>query len=266
MPRVPLAPKFTYANDSYSVTAPDSTNPSQNNNLYNKNNVRLNIIMPLFRYPSLGTTHNNRASNRITITSLRFKAIINMAPALLDGGINPFRSSTQNVPSTPPVKRFIKMRYFVIQVDDDIAQNIQNSLWFYDWFKRTYCWYREPLSPVSSDYDNAPVSVHSNILHQTTPYIAKFNILCDKCLTLTSAKPQISLDITIPLNKEYCWEEHTSLQDTPNLIYPHLFMFILPPLAAPDLDPITWHQWSNNQYQTTLYFVDSFTKLNFIDL
>lgn len=266
MPRVPLPPKFTYANDSYSVSTPDSSNQSYNNNLYNENNVASNIVLPLFNFPTVGPTHNNRTSNRITITSLRFKAIINMHQDLLDGGINPFLSSLQSAPSTPPVKRFIKMRYFVIQVDDDISEEITSSLWFYYWFKRTYCWYREPITAIDPEYDRAPVSVHSNILHQTTPYIAKFNILCDKCLTLTTAKPQISLDITVPLNKEYCWEEFTAAQTNTNLIYPHIYMFILPPLAAPDLDPITWRQWELSQRSQILYYVDSFTKLNFIDL
>lgn len=280
MPRVRLNPKFTYDNEKAYMLTHKHDFSYYNGNLWrcvlDSNNNILScdcpIYMPTFNFPTIGSYHSNRTGNRITVTSIRFKCILNMNPDFLNAGAAPFKDNASTTPfTTPAPDRFFKMRYMVIQVDDDLASNVDTK-WIYEWFHRTYCWFTQPSATgVDAKYTNAPVSVHANVLHETTPFVAKFNILCDKCFTLTSKKPQISFDITVPLNKEFCWEE----ENPSNLLYPHLFMFILPPMnALSDLDPITCREyrdgWSSGASEgadgPNLVVMETFTKLNFVDL
>ena len=260
MPRVRLNDKFTYQNESYTMRLGGTLGDS-NSNLYKESNVP--IFFPTFNFPILGATHNDRVGNRITVTSIRFKATLQLTWQFVSNSGNPFGGGTFTN-STYPQKRFYKLRYMVVQLDDDIpATQTVNEAWFYKWFKRSYTWCIPNTTAIADDYANAPVSTHANLLHSTTPYVAKFNILCDKCFTLTSTKPQISLDITLPLNKEFCWEEGS---DT-NLLYPHLYMFILPPLnGIVDMDINTQKNMSITNLPEDFIRIDSFTKLSFVDL
>lgn len=266
MPRVRLNDKFTYHNELvqlYLPTRATHTYPA-NENIYQSTDFRTDfhpIHFPTFEYPTVGTTHANRVGNRITVTSVRCKLILKLNEQFLRNSGDPMQQ-TGTVASAPAPKRFFKLRYFLLQVDDDLASQV-NELWIYKWFKRSYCWYKPATTPITTDWSIAPVSVHSNILHSTTEYVAKFNILCDKCFTLTSAKPQISFDITVPLNKEFCWDE----TDTTALIYPHIYMFILPPLSSDiDMDAITSLQYYSTPTITKICDIYEFTKLSFVDL
>lgn len=269
MPRVRLNNKFTYSNDAVYVdlhAVNEATLKGRNGNLYTTETIPYDMLFPVFNFPQLGNNHDQRHGNRITITSVRYKTMINLNPIFLTNSSNgPFSSGATDGTTSPP-KRFFKFRYMLVQWDDDIANSV-DEVYIFKWFLRSYCWAIPPTRTeepiVAADYSDAPVSVHSNLLHETTEYIAKFNILCDKCLTLTNTKQQISLDITVPLNKTYCFDE-----DNPNLLlYPHLTLFILPPLNGyTDIDPLSLKQMLAQNRLVNLCTCYNFTKLNFIDL
>lgn len=266
MPKVRLDSKFTYTNGSFQMSFPSYTSHPLNFNIYKKEDFAgLNppILVPGMTLPTLGNNHDQRHGNRITVTSVRWKSIIRLNEDFCRGNYDPF--TTQEVLTTNPPNRFFKMRYMLVQWDNDYNDQI-NEAFLYEWFKMTYCWFKEPDSNTSFVQD-MPVSVHSNVLHETTPLTSKFNILCDKCMTLSTKHPQLSLDVTIPLNKNYLFDE----DDPTTLIYPCLWLFILPPLnMLTDLDPITKNQYYNYQATNSVTKVfadcDNFVKLNFIDL
>lgn len=266
MPKVRLDSKFTYWNGAYDLWFPSYTSRPLNFNIYNKSEfsgIAPVLVTPQTVLPMLGNSHNERHGNRITVTSIRWKSIIHLMPDFLKGNYNPF--TTTDVKTTDPPHRFFKIRYMLVQWDNDYAGQIDEAF-IYKWFKMTYCWWETP-STSTVDVEDMPVSVHSNILHETTELTSKFNILCDKCMVLSSDKPQVSLDITIPLNKNYLFDE----DDPSTLIYPCYSLFILPPLSmVTDLDPITGDQYyayqATNSVSKVFAKVDNFTKLNFIDL
>lgn len=267
MPKVRLDSKFTYWNGSDTLYLPSYSAAPLNFNIYAKSEfstVHPPMITPVTVLPTLGNSHSERHGNRITVTSVRWKSIIKLEPDFLRAGYNPFTTATESTVPNPP-NRFFKLRYMLIQWDNDYAGQIDEAF-IYKWFKMTYCWWREPVA-ATTDVEDMPVSVHSNILHETTELTSKFNILCDKCMTISTKKPQLSIDITIPLNKNYLFDE----DDPTTLIYPCYSLFILPPLAYPvDMDPMTAYQFGNyvatGSTDKTFATVDNFVKLNFIDL
>lgn len=276
MPKVRLDSKFCYWNGYKTIFLNGNASLDTNGNFFNLNmfdsQVTSPIIMPETVLPDIGNNHNQRHGNRITVSSVRWKSIISLNPDFVNLE-NPFSKYQPSPPATPVqadwrIPRFFKMRYMLVQWDNDYVDQISDEF-IYRWFKMTYCWYRPQANEFTEYYDN-PVSVHSNILHETTELTSKFNILCDKCITLTNSKPQISLDITIPLNKNYLFDE----DDPDTLIYPCLSLFILPPLSfIVDTDPVTKAQYEDfidnhpgQHMDVPLYSVENFTKLNFIDL
>lgn len=271
MPRYPIEPKFTYSQGGEYIWFPLLSNKGKNANIYNTTTLSATSLgdspfcFPVYTLPERGNNHNQRHGNRITITSIRTKINLSLYPEFCScTSYSPFdytNSSEHTYTNEPAQKRFMKMRYFVIQFDDDLVINPQVlSQWFYS----TYCYYRNPAEAIT-DATDAPISVHSNVLRITTPFTAKFNILCDRCFTVVSSRPSISFDITVPLNKQYIFEEGT---DT--LIHPNIWQFVVPPLNwEVDVDPLTYQQYLqadsasyNKQYAHFYYF----TKLNFIDL
>lgn len=273
MPKVRLDSKFCYWNGTQTVFVRPTGALDPNGNFFGLDTfqgIQPPLVMPTTVLPELGNNHNQRHGNRITVTSVRWKSIISMNPDILNLE-NPFQTvyPVQINPTAADrnIHRFFKLRYMLVQWDNDYADQITPEF-IYKWFKMTYCWYRPQANAYTEFYDN-PVSVHSNVLHETTELTSKFNILCDKCITLTSARPQISLDITIPLNKNYLFDE----DDPTTLIYPCLSLFVLPPLSyIVDTDPLTSQQyqdWVDNHFNSkafNLFSVENFTKLNFIDL
>lgn len=276
MPKVRLDPKFVYSNSEF-VCKVISFGPSDipvNWNIFKPAQVGSSSTSPIY-VPQvglipLGNNHSSRHGNRITVTSIRLKSIFSFNYRFLIYGSNPYSSTEPSLSALSSLTphRFLKLRYFVIEFDEDLQVNLST---LYSWFKRTYCWYRPPGSgTVEQLYDNAPVSTHANILHETTDFTGKFNILCDKCITLSSYKPQISLDITVPLNRQFVYDEDDTTGE--DLLFPNIFLFVLPPLSlAVDVDPLTSQMLINFQRQTDvteleLYNVQTFTKMSFVDL
>lgn len=75
--------------------------------------------------------------------------------------------------------------------------------------------------------------------------------------------------MTIPLRKEYVFDE--KYDATSQLLYPKLYMFILPPLSFEvDIDPYSYNSAVNTSASSTLapklFDVYYWTKLNFVDL
>lgn len=270
MPRYPIEPKFTYSQGVDSLYFPKYSDKGINDNIYENGVWALDqsqspLMFPQYVLPERGNNHNQRHGNRITITSIRTKINIVLNPQYCyNSTYSPFdyyNSSDHTFTNDTAQKRFMKMRYFVVQFDDDLVITPQVIA---QWFYSTYCYYRNAYTGFTEPTD-APISVHSNVLRITTPFTAKFNILCDRCFTLVSSRPSVSFDITVPLNKQYIFEEGTD-----NLIHPNIWQFIVPPLSwNVDVDPLTRIQYmqkqsdsSNFPFATTYYF----TKLNFIDL
>lgn len=279
--RAIVSPKFTYGQDYKYCRLFLGTNSSNSykNGMFDYDqqaNVMPSIvIMPPIEFPVCGNGHSCRKSNRITITSIRIKMTFQMQSdilvrtSLFTQNIVP-SAQDANLPLNPQL--FMKFRLFLIQVDDDIDITEKKIL---NWFYATHCYYRSPTveevvnGPTSTTLTTSPppVSVHSNVLRLTTPWTGKFNVLADRKFTVKTTKPQFDIDMTIPLRKEYVFDEDYSLNS--KLLYPKLYCFILPPLSYEvDVDPYTtdWCKETSTGKNENVFNVYSWTKLNFVDL
>lgn len=283
MSRFPIEPHFVYSQGSDTIVLPSwqqqhASDPYMpNSNLYDSVTIQDNIFLPEIQLPSLGNTHTHRRGNRITVTSIRVKLSLRMAARWCyayqpNNDPSSEKYTDTQLPQLAPARRFFKMRFMVVQFNDDMTIT---PLEIAKWFFRTYCYFKNDERHIqSNDYPcEEPVSVHSNIMRLTTPYTGKFNILMDKPFTWYTSNPLNQLDINIPLNKSFVFSE----EEQDKLLFPNIWMFMLPPLnMLTDMDPLTrqdlfvyWGKSSApSSYQTVWPFVNVnyFAKLNFVDL
>lgn len=300
MPRFIVPPKYIYSQESgtLQISFPGNGSTVGSNGMlpYNTrfgSNVsdKLYLIAPTPILPDIGNGHDKRTHSKITVTSIRWKITLNMAPELISRGqfltsdfakVEFPTSSTYQYPPNP--NQFYKFRYFMVEFDEDLP--ISPPM-IYNWFYSTFCFYREPtVDPITflpSESDRTqlsrivpgPISVHSNVMRITTPWVGKFKILADKCFTVTSNRPRVSIDLTIPINRVYTWnDEISSMTQSSALISPHIYCFIMPPLSI-DQDFGTFDTYSLKQYMHTastatfyqgMLTWNSWMKLNFVDI
>lgn len=274
------------------------------------------LFMPEAPIPIKGadSTHD-RVHSKITVTSIRWKftfelryliqhagtlvptnwsaasdsALVNQFPRAVDytgaTGTNELRPI--QIPKNP--QQSYKFRYMMVEFDEDINIDYkQIFLWFYS----TYCSYRPnsfyegteltekfPLpgsTPTTSNTIPAPTSVHSNVMRMTTPWTGKFKILADKCFMITSMRPRVSIDITVPINRVFTFADDWQYSTLPSntVLSPHIYCFVLPPLSyEQDLSAYEKYQIDNlissaATLSSTSAYIDyvSWMKLNFVDL
>lgn len=283
MPRFTVPPKFIYtqgAGTYYLEYSINNNNSVRRNGMYDP--VEASIISPTIELPDIGNGHNCRKSNRITVTSIRYKLSITLNNNVLAkyAWSDPNEvASFKNAQVPPNPCQFFKFRYFLLSIDEDVRFT---KFDFYRWFYSTYCFYRNAsVTPVEQGPNSSdafanivpgPISVHSNVLRMTTPWTGKFNILADKMFTVTSKHPQLSLDFTIPINREYVWDEvYTPGAST--LLYPKIYAVIVGPQSFEiDTDPVNFNiiqnagSSSNSYVSVPLAHLRWWSKLNFIDL
>lgn len=280
--RAVVSPKFTYSQGKsfIYVHRTAQTTYSFQNGMFDYNNITdlsNYIFMPEINFPLPGNGHSARKSNRITVTSIRVKMHFCMDPVLLrmnalHGTSYTYSGLTDNIPLNPLV--FAKFRLFLVSVDDDIEVSRQKIL---NWFYATHCLYRNASNPEElrgPSYTQVtpvpgPTSVHSNVLRTTTDWTGKFNILADRKFTVRTRKPYFDIDMTIPLRKEYVFDEQYDANS--KLLYPKLYLFILPPLSYEvDVDPISAGSYATSDTSSVvndkMFTVYYWTKLNFVDL
>lgn len=311
MPRFIVPPKYIYTQDSgtFSLPVPTLTNFARSgiNGMFDWLSKGANAILiaPVPTLPDIGNDHTQRSHSKITVTTLRWKLTLNLdVHVLLQGtafddmttssGFLKFPTATDYTGATgtnvirplqypPNPNQFYKFRYMMVEFDEDLAMTQKNVL---SWFYSTYCFYRDPtgdpqatLPTVEASIENTvpgPISVHSNIMRITTPWIGKFKILADKCFEITANRPRVSIDLTIPINRVYSWDdEGVELGLSSFLIRPHIYCFVIPPLSYEQDVSIYDHaqcQWlaANLTPATTPthQFVtwQSWMKLNFVDI
>lgn len=264
------------------------------------------FIDPSPTLPSIGNGHDERAHSKITVTNIRWKLTIELTPNyILQGALyNAYTSALRVFPgsatdyagSTAPLvtrpyqyppnpNQFYKFRYMMVEFDEDLAIDRKKIL---AWFYSTFCYYRDPwIPPVTTlpvtapDAQNTipgPISVHSNIMRITTPWVGKFKILADKCFEITANRPRVSIDLTIPINRVYTWNDELDLDPTipAYLISPYIYCFVLPPLSF-EQDMSVWDKWQCEYLRTSgtgaitdrtgvVFSWQSWMKLNFIDI
>lgn len=279
--RAVVSPKFTYGQDVKYVRLflGANTSNSYKNGMFDYNQaatVMPSIVnMPPIEFPLVGNGHSARKSNRITVTSVRIKMNFQLVSGVMSrtsifsDNIIP-NSQSASIPLNPAI--FMKYRLFLVQVDDDIEITEKKIL---NWFYATHCYYRSPSvdevvkGPGETDITTSPgpISVHSNVLRLTTPWTGKFNVLADRKFTVKVTKPQFDIDMTIPLRKEFVFDEDYTVNS--KLLYPKLYCFVLPPLSwEVDVDPFTadYCRSRTSAKDDMVFYVYSWTKLNFIDL
>ncbi|ANC51562.1 capsid protein [Bovine faeces associated circular DNA virus 2] len=278
-----ISPKFTYGQGynhvQIRVTA-NSTNAWKNGmfdySSRTDTEMAQHVIMPNIEFPVIGNGHSNRKSNRLTVSSIRVKMNFCMDGECLRK-FNWFSSAetvtgSSQLPLNPHL--FLKFRLFLLSVDDDIEVSRNKLL---NWFLATHCMYRYPTveEVLKGPSDTAvtdtpgPTSVHSSVLRVTTDWTGKFNVLADRKFTISAKNPQFDVDMTIPLRKEFVFDENYDA--TSKLLYPKLYLFILPPLSwEVDCDVMTSyfckHYQSSSAIAPLCFHVYSWTKLNFVDL
>lgn len=269
MPRAYIEPKYKYSGELFTFNLPGQGNPNDEqhnpNSVYREamiaNNNDQICFFPNITLPDRGNKHDERNGNRITVNTIRWKLCLRLTPRFLPQAGCPFFNKQDAVnygtplvdPSLTPQRtadfftqqRWFKFRLLAIQFEDGLQMDKKN---FYLWFYSTFC-------PISTDMGytgvtperpamicNRPISVHSNVLRMTTTYTGKFNILMDRCFTMYSSRPIMSFDLTIPLNKQYRFQE-TVEPDSP-LISPNIWLALLPPQQLlTDMDPVSAHQY-----------------------
>lgn len=316
MPRFIVPPKYVYSQASgsmkfmypryYTVGSTTDRDLASRNGmfpyLYGTSTFLDNNLLcaPVPELPTIGNGHDHRSHSRITVTSIRWKLTLELKWDAVSKGT--IVTASDNVDDTydvfptpasaqfpPNPAQFYKFRYMMVQFDEDLAINPAAVL---NWFYATYCYYRQPTvdpeaqPPTESNYEQlkygvipGPISVHSNILRVTTPWIGKFNVLADKCFSITSTRPRVSIDLTIPINRVYQWDDETDdLFTSGALVRPHIYCFVLPPLSyEQDVgeferryftyitnNPVSGWNPSTSGYEYITW--NSWMKLNFVDI
>lgn len=300
MPRFIVPPKYIYTQGTGNlfISVPGFNSNPGNNGMFNYSTLfgtsafdDLYIIAPTPTLPSIGNGHDCRTHSKITVTTLRWKITLNLMPSIVERG--QFMDSDHaptNFPTDPQYQfppnpnQFYKFRYFMVEFDEDIP--ISPPV-IYNWFYSTYCFYRDPnVTPVQklpNDTDRhslgavipGPISVHSNILRVTTPWVGKFKVLADKCFTISSHRPRVTIDLTVPINRVFTWNDETvSFDQSTALISPHIYCFIMPPLSfEQDMGPFDTKNISSftssqgtSTHTTQIVKWESWMKLNFVDI
>lgn len=305
MPRFIVPPKYIYSQESGELRLPIHPENSPAGNVYTAtysngmfpwqtvvNEVNKKIIAPTPELPVIGNGHDKRTHSRITVQSIRWKLTMELDMTFLTKGSinipydnpqNPFPITTAQWPINPG--QFYKFRYFMVEFDEDLAVNPDV---IYNWFFATYCYYRQPVAdpilelPSTTETSSlrqivpGPISVHSNIMRITTPWVGKFKILADKCFEVTANRPRVSIDLTIPINRVYLWDDENPdpFTESSALIRPHIYCFVLPPLSyEQDIGVYDTYFYESNASDSTLStqmvpFIkwDSWMKLNFVDI
>lgn len=253
------------------------------------------LIAPSPTLPVIGNGHDCRSHSKITVTTIRWKLSMELNVAhVLEGTVfNTISSHStfQKFPITkancyqypPNPNQFYKFRYMMVEFDEDLAITPRAIM---NWFLQTYCFYRQPSTspdyplpteniPAESDLIPGPVSVHSNVMRITTPWVGKFKILADKCFEVTSNRPRVNIDLTVPINRVYTWnDEMVSFDQSSDLIRPHIYCFVLPPLSF-EQDFSIWDKRQAallSTLESSASFVGDFIqwqswmKLNFVDI
>lgn len=175
-------------------------------------------------------------------------------------------------------------RFLVVEFDEDLAIYPAKIL---NWFYSTFTMYRNnfetpslPTPATAPTYSNTippPVSVQSKVMRITTPWVGKFNILADKQFCLSASSPMQKVDLKIPINKTFKFDDDQFFTDlgVNYLLYPHIYAFILPPLSYETdfgyWDAIQLQQSNLNSDYTDSSHVDlcnyySWAKLKFVDI
>lgn len=301
MPRFIVPPKYVYSQETGSqvIAYPGYQTDTGSNGMFNYQIMwgdtsawdKYFLCAPTPTLPSIGNGHDKRTHNKITVTSLRWKVTLNLTASIISRGqfldgdhattTFPCSASYQYPPNP---NQFYKFRYMMVEFDEDLP--ISPPMIF-NWFYSTFCFYRQatvnPVTYLANESSRStlanmipgPISVHSNIMRITTPWVGKFKILADKCFTITSNRPRVTIDLTIPINRVYTWNDETSSMDQSTaLISPHIYCFILPPLSF-EQDVGTYDTYAFNQYRLTsgkistyqgLLSWNSWMKLNFVDI
>lgn len=296
---IQLRNKYTYNQEQFNVEMTfDNTIDDRFDNCYTvpkHTQPDKWLFTPSVVIPERGAFHNQRIGDKIKITSIRWNLRIKNYKAFWNksqienlhtdttGNIlrtfarthdqsaslpiipNSAQTSVQHLQTQPNFNLrydgFSKWRIFVIDFDREFANMTAADLM--QWFMETYC-YDTESTPADDYWYEHSVSTHESLMRVTTPWTGRFRILLDKKFSLSDAKTDANISLTIPINKTYEFEE-----DSNNLLYPNLRVFLLPPMSwVSDIDLPSAMLMSKIQdgATKTLWHIHSFTKVNFIDL
>lgn len=262
-------------------------------------------------FPERGYHVNERSSDKIRVTSLQYKLKLSMDfERYLEGSIVPksevnslasallpkyWPSATDYAGATssniirpiqfpPNPTQHFNLRFMVVRFDEDIAITEQKIL---SWFYSIYTIYRDPtkepalpnfnVAPTLYNCTPPPCSTHCTKLRNSSVWTGKYTILSSHNLTLTSQTPTAELDITIPINKIYEFDDELYFSEISvnYLIRPHIYAFILPPLSWEVdmgfydryiLSQINAAATTDNTKSTSFIDYTVWSKLNFVDI
>lgn len=189
-------------------------------------------------------------------------------------------------PISQPVNKqqVFHFRFLVVEFDEDVAIYPAKLL---NWFYSTFTMYKShthvpslptpSVQPTAANTTPPPVSVQAKVMRITTPWVGKFNILADKQFCLSSSSPMQKIDLKIPINKTFKFDDDQFFTDlgVNYLLYPHIYAFILPPLSYETdfgyWDAIQLQQAEQNSCTMDAHYIDlcnyhSWAKLKFVDI
>lgn len=301
MSRIPIENKYVYTRGHFDLQLPTFYPSALETPVFSIDSFNIaswtptdpNLLPMVWReqigLPAQGYRHNQRIGDRIKVSTIRYQAYINVdrrfwAPAIG----NPFDDRTHpsdpEVPLSPQIPNFLysgdtdhlprsnswfKFRFMIVEFDLSLmGDNAMTPKKVNEWFTKTFLPYKDY---TTTNLHQLPVSVHSNMLHMTTDWTGKFNILFDKKFTIYGSNPVLHIDQTIPINKTFKFDEN----NTDLLLSPNIYiLWFMPRQWATDIDPFTFtmreaaynegNPWMSSAKD--FFHCKSFFKLNFVDL
>lgn len=276
MPRYQIDPKYTYsgAEITFDIPSSETTDDASMLAQYLSNNTK--IITPLWpildKYADSSVPSNaRRQGSKVQMTSLRLKGSINLNFNFLQRlYLQSSSPSSSTFTQWPTITyQFFNMRFFLIKWSSSFTQQEDDSA-IREWFLRTFVYYGQP---TSNQFSTVP-SVHEKLMRMSTEYTGQFQILADKCFTLTSKHPVLDIDWVIPLRERLSWDPDSTSSDSEAPQQPRFSIIVLGPYNPYiDMDPSTRNIFSTNTNSSLLsyqmlhfaYF-KYILKMNFIDL
>lgn len=276
MPRYQIDPKYTYIGDEEQFDIPwleTSDSQSQLETFLDNNTKIITPLWPILdKYADTSVPSNaRRQGSKVQMTSLRLKGSFMMNSNFLQKlYLQTASPSTTTYTQWPAITyQFFNMRFFLIKwsasfSQQDIASSIR------DWFLRSFVYYG---AGTSGGFSTVP-SVHEKLMRMSTEYTGQFQILADKCFTITSKHPTLDIDWVIPLKERLSWDPDSTSSTTEAPQQPRFSIIVLGPYNPfCDIDPSTRDISTSNTYNSLqssfmLHFVyfKYILKMNFIDL
>lgn len=277
MPRYQIDPKYTYSGKVLTFPIPWLECKTQYSHQQDYLAASTKVIDPLWpvldKYASSDYPSNARRSgSKVQMTSLRLKGTIHIHHKFLQQLV--LRTDEfvyKDHAQLPSITyQFFNMRFLLIKWSPTFSGDSVDT-YVRDWFVRSFVYYG--AGGQVYNFDRVP-STHEKLMRMSTEYTGQFQILADKCFTLTSKHPSLDVDWVIPLRERLSWDPESADGEPTKPQQPRFSIVVLGPYNVYlDMDPTTRQiAMSNSKADIADADMNEFAifqyilKMNYIDL